>query len=99
MGRTVRELLQSMDAVEFRQWLALYERDPWTEDRSDLRAGIIAATVANANSTKRRFKPSDFVPDYERRRRKAMTPDQLRDMALRINAMMGGSVQTAARHE
>ena len=92
MGRTVRELLHSMDAAELQEWVAYYELDPWTDDRADLRAGIVAATVANANSTKGKFRPRDFMVEYGRRHREPKTPDQLRSIAMLITGMMGGKV-------
>jgi hypothetical protein len=93
MGRTVRELLHGMDAAELQEWVAYYELDPWTQDRADLRAGIVAATVANANSTKGKFRPADFMVDYAKRHREPKTPEQLKDMARIITAMMGGKVE------
>ena len=92
MGRTVRELLDSLDVAELQEWVAFYELDPWTEDRADLRAGIVASTVANCHSTKGKFRPRDFMVDYEKRHREPKTPEQLKELAKRITAMMGGKV-------
>ena len=94
MGRTVRELLNSMDAAEFQGWVAYSELDPWTEDRADLRAGIVAATVANANSTKGKFRPRDFMVDYSKRHseREPKTSEQIKHVAMLITVVMGGKV-------
>lgn len=64
MGRTVGELLDSLDAAELIHWLALYELDPWTADRADWRAGMICAVVANA-LTGSKHGPADFTPTFE----------------------------------
>jgi hypothetical protein len=60
----VRELLNGMDSRELSEWLAYYGINPWGPERADLRAGVVAATVANCLSDKGGFKPSDFVPKY-----------------------------------
>lgn len=90
MGRTVRELLDSIDAEELQEWIGHYETDPWDEQRADLRAGVIASVIANVNSRKRRFSPSDFVSRYRARKQKGQT--DLRGMAERWNAVLGGDV-------
>lgn len=91
MGRTVRELLASLDAAELHDWVAYYAIDPWDEARNDLRAGMIAAVIANVNSRKKRFKPSDFMPRYEQP--KPQTPADLKAMAMRWTAALGGIVK------
>ena len=45
--RSVADLCESMDGEEFCLWVAEYTANPWGEERSDLRAGIIASSVAN----------------------------------------------------
>lgn len=71
MGCTVRELFERIDSREFSEWMAYAEIEPFGEERADLRSGIIAATVANANRNpkkrRRPFKPIDFVPHFEER--------------------------------
>jgi hypothetical protein len=96
MGRTVRELLDGMDMPEFMRWVAYHELDPFGEERGDLRAALVASVVANVHSTGRTFKPSDFMPRFgQRRRRRRQSPTQIRDAALRITAMLGGTVRAA----
>ncbi|MEM6560043.1 MAG: hypothetical protein AAF656_00450 [Planctomycetota bacterium] len=94
---TVRELLARTDSRELAEWMAYFDLDPWGEQRADLRAGTIAATVANAHHPRGRFKPSDFMPKFDREPPKAQTPGDLKLMALRITALMGGDVN-APRH-
>ena len=62
----MRELQERMDSREFAEWMAYNELDPFTRERADLRAGIIAQQIANAKRGKgqRPFKPSDFMPEY-----------------------------------
>jgi hypothetical protein len=66
---TVRELLSRIDSHELAEWMAYYSLDPFGTARADLSAGIIAATVANANKGKkgRPFQPADFMPYTEKR--------------------------------
>ena len=65
LGRTVEELKAAMTAEEFGYWQTLYRREPWGEAAEDLRAGIIASTIANVNrDSKRRpepYKPNEFM--------------------------------------
>lgn len=88
MGRSVRELLDSMDAAELHDWMEFYEAEPWGEDRADLRAGIVAATVAGCHGIKCR--PSDFLPQYDRER-EPMSDDDIQSTVVKTNAMLGGS--------
>jgi hypothetical protein len=91
MGRTVRELMLSMDAIEFQDWKSVYEADPWSEERADLRAGIIASTVANCLTDKSSWMPSDFMPEYGTQPEpEPKSMEELRDIAIRMAAMMGG---------
>jgi hypothetical protein len=55
-----------LDVREFSYWMAYHEREPWGEKRADLRSGIVAATVANANRGKDTdpFSPGDFMPEF-----------------------------------
>lgn len=60
---TVREMLARIDSLELAEWMQFYGIDPFGTERDDLQAGIVACTVANANSGKgRAFQPSDFMP-------------------------------------
>jgi hypothetical protein len=51
--------------------MAYFSIDPFGEERSDLRAGIVASTIANANrdskQRRRPYTPQDFMPDFESR--------------------------------
>lgn len=53
-------------AREFAQWIAYHGMEPWGEERADLRAGIIAATIANVNrGGGKAASPHDFMPDFD----------------------------------
>ena len=56
-----------MDSAEYCLWVAEFNRDPWDEQRADLRAGITAAAVANMAGKTRKSdalpaRPLDFMP-------------------------------------
>lgn len=64
LGKTVGDLSEEISDAELQEWMVFYRLEPFGEERADLRAGIVAATIANANRGKRRqaFKPTDFMP-------------------------------------
>ena len=68
LGYTVRELLARIDSRELSEWMAFYSLEPFGDIRGDLQAGIVASTIANANSGKgsRTFQPADFMPLMEK---------------------------------
>ena len=71
-----------MDSAEYCLWLAEYQMNPWDERRSDLRAGVIASSIANyagkclkENTT---AKPLDFMPyDQPEPEEISSSPDDL----------------------
>lgn len=89
---TVGELLGRISSQELTEWMAYSQVEPWGEDRADLRAGIVAATVANAQRDKKRkhspYKAKDFIPQFGRRRGKS-TEDLLRYVE-HLNLAFGG---------
>ena len=63
------ELLARISSRELSEWAAFAQLEPFGEEREDLRAAIVAATVANTArdpKKQRAFVPSDFMPDFER---------------------------------
>ena len=63
---------------EFAEWRAFFELEPWGEERADLRAGIIASTIANVNRSKgKAFSPGDFMPEFDKPVRKHQTPEEM----------------------
>lgn len=57
----------------------MFEREfgPLGPARHDHLAALVASTVANAASTKTRFRPSDFLPKWGGRRRRQTGREQL----------------------
>lgn len=71
MGRTIQELRATLSYAEFCEWCLYYQIEPWGEDRADLRAGIVASTIANyAGKTRSKGSdpalPADYLPYLER---------------------------------
>jgi hypothetical protein len=54
--------MENIPADLWDELMAYYMLEPWGEERSDLRAGIIASTMANVMGNK--SKPADFMPDF-----------------------------------
>ena len=68
--------------------------EPSGEERADLRAGIVAATVANtARDPKVQrdpFTPQEFMPKFETREATEQTPEQMLAIVEMLNAAFGG---------
>jgi len=64
--------------------MAYYELEPFGEERADLRAAIIACTLANIwrGKGQRSLKPHDFMPDFDKpgktRGTKQQTTEEMR---------------------
>lgn len=85
----VGELLTRVSSRELTEWMAYYELEPFGEERADLRAGIIASTVANVNRAKgKAYQPQDFMPKFGRRG--ARSWQELMAAVERMNALFGG---------
>lgn len=89
---TVRELLSRIDSRELSEWMAFYGLHPFGDEPADIRTGIVASTVANCMTVNGGFKPSDFIPEY-RERKEPQSADDIRNAAIRINAMLGGTMR------
>lgn len=68
MGKTVREMLGSMDALELTEWFAYMRIETLPQDRADLCAGIVASATANFGSRQIRkpYRAADFMPYLNR---------------------------------
>lgn len=79
---TVGELLARVTSAELTEWLAFAEVEPFGEERADLRAGIVASTVAAGyvGKGKRAPGPQDFMPKFGRREKAGgrPSPEELR---------------------
>ena len=75
---TVGELLHTMSSKELVEWQAYYSIEPFGEERADLRAGIIASTIANVNRPKgkKAYDAEDFMPKFDKytKKNKRITP-------------------------
>ena len=60
-------MLSEITSMQFAEWLAYSTLEPWGEERDDLRMGIVASTIANANRGKntKAYSPQDFMPQFE----------------------------------
>ena len=92
LGMTVGELSNRMSSHELQEWIAYSLIEPFGEWRADLRAGIVASTIANVNRGKgrRAYKATDFMP-FERPQRKAQTPEEMKAVAHRVAAFVNRS--------
>lgn len=86
---TVGDMLCRISSRELTEWMAYCKLEPFGEERSDLRSGIIAATVANSTRSKdaREYKPQDFMPKFERPKQDWQT---MLARVREINAALGG---------
>ena len=76
------------DSREFAEWLAYYELEPWGEERADLRAGIVASTIANVHRGKgKAFQPGDFMPDFDKTPKKAQTAAEMAAVMTRFTKL------------
>ena len=77
-------MTRAMPYPLMRQWLAYDQLEPIGETRADLRAGIIASTIANVQRSKgaAAYKPGDFMPKF------AQPPQSQSDMFAQVRAAM-----------
>lgn len=80
--------------LEWGEYAAIEPFDgEWADKRADWRAGMQAATVANCLGRKKgqkAFKPDDFMPKIELRKKKQQTPDDLLNKVIVFNQLFGG---------
>lgn len=58
------------------EWIAYYQLEPFGEERADMRAAIIASTIANVNRSKgqKAYKVEDFMPRFDRQEEQGGDP-------------------------
>lgn len=79
LGRTVKELLASVDSEEISEAIAFYYLEPWGEPVEDLRCGIITAAISNGLTPKSNGDwqtADDFIPKYGERLREDINAQQ-----------------------
>ena len=78
---SVRQAQQEISSVEFAEWVAYYQLEPFGEDRADLRCGNITSTLINGftalggktgNSKATDFILGDYDLPQERTREKGV---------------------------
>lgn len=60
-------LLRSLTAREYAEWQAFYTVDPFGDQRADLRAGIVCATMSNRwrGKNENPAEPINFMPYHQ----------------------------------
>ena len=93
LGSTVEELGHRISAAELREWAHYVDMgDPLldlnAETKADLRTGVIGATLANfLGNGKRKFKPSDFTPQWtDDKPKRRQTTDEMKRAAQKMAA-------------
>jgi len=71
LGMSVAQAQREISAREFAGWIAYDQLDPYGLDRVELIGAQICATLANLHS-KRRYKPADFMPQWDRPPRRSV---------------------------
>ena len=93
MHLPVGAMLDSMSADELVHHLALFDIDPWTEDRNDWRMAMVCMVIANC-LTGTKHKIEDFMPEFKAAA--AITTevddDKLLLDGMKWAAMMGGTI-------
>jgi hypothetical protein len=73
-GMSVASLKAMLPASELPYWFALYELDPWGEQRADFRQAITTTAIANTMGGGK-AKPADFMA-YTDEEKKKQTPEE-----------------------
>jgi len=90
---SVARAQEEISSYEFAEWQAYAELEPFGETRADMRAGTIAATIANTQRTKKHQKVwqwDDLIPQPEKRIREPQTMEQQLQIVEGLNAAFGG---------
>lgn len=62
MGIPIAELQERISSREFAEYWSHFELEPWGLEREDLRAGIVASTIANVNRDAKKH-PRPYTAD------------------------------------
>lgn len=72
----------SLSDAQYREWCEFFALEPWGSEVDFFRAGIIAATVANAAPNRkpgsRPASPRDFMPKEDRSRDDGLDPRRIK---------------------
>jgi hypothetical protein len=82
---TVRQLLDNLSGRELTEWMAYEVVEPFEPTRGDLRAGVVASTIANVFRGKgqRPYSPQQFVLEF-----RAPAPDLSADETATMFGML-----------
>ena len=63
LGKSVRQAQREISSLEFTEWQAYFELEPFGEGVADLRHGVATALQANVHygSASQRFQASEFI--------------------------------------
>ena len=97
-------MLAEMSAKQLREWMEFYRIDPWSEERADIRAAIVAHTVAVSSGAsrkdKRPMKIEDFMPEFgAREKAKAKPVQSAKAIKAMFNAVFGHVMSRAPKPE
>ena len=82
-------LLGAITSRQFAEWQAFYALDPFGDQRADLRAGIVCATMSNRwrGKNENPKEPLDFMPF---RQEPEQTPEDMRRTLRGLLGMING---------
>ncbi|MCH8189083.1 MAG: DUF4035 domain-containing protein [Proteobacteria bacterium] len=87
---------EELSDTELHEWMAFYRLEPFGDERADLRAGIVASTIANVNRGKRgrAKKPTDFMPyrTAAEQRRKALDRPDPKELSQKVRSIFGSMI-------
>lgn len=89
-------MLTRMTSSEISEYIAYDRISPFGEERSDLRAGIVASAVVNHSMSppKRPTKPVDFMP-FVKASGPILLPDPVKQGQLVARSLFGDNVRKA----
>jgi hypothetical protein len=91
LWRHPNQMMAEMPESEFRDWMADYEREPWGEERADMRMARQTWATFQVKS-KKKLKEPDFMFKF-RNNQKPPTPEEYRMKAMRAYAANGGRIK------
>jgi len=97
----VRTMLSQMSSSDLAEYMAYDRIEPIGEVRADLRAGILASTVANHSMSppKQAARPLDFMPFAKRQQGPIHLPDAAAHGQLLARTLFGDKVVAAKKPE
>ncbi len=95
LGMTVRRMLAELTAADIAEYMAFERLEPFGEVRADLRAGIVASTVANHSMSPPReaARPMDFMPMQQRREQAIAVADPVAHGQLLAQTIFGNRIK------